>query len=122
MRQPKGEGHSGTTEKEHPDIKVNIVRDSTGVVTAKLLAEKDNPQADAVWGLAATSLLVADQQGLLEPYAPAGLDRILPEFRDSQNPPHWVGIDTYPASHNELPLQKQGRGSPPTAPLPSQWV
>ena len=44
--------------KAHPDIKVNFVRDSTGVVTAKLLAEKDNPQADVVWGLAATSLLI----------------------------------------------------------------
>ena len=32
--------------KAHPEIKVNIVRDSTGVVTAKLIAEKDNPQAD----------------------------------------------------------------------------
>lgn len=59
-------------QKEHPDIKVNKVRDSTGVVIAKLLAEKDNPQADAVWGLAVSSLLVADQQGMLETYAPRG--------------------------------------------------
>ena len=28
--------------EEHPDIKINWVRDSTGIVTAKLLAEKDN--------------------------------------------------------------------------------
>ena len=47
--------------KAHPEIKVNIVRDSTGIVTAKLLAEKDNPRADLVWGTAATSLLVADR-------------------------------------------------------------
>ena len=46
--------------QKYPNIKVNIVRDSTGIVTAKLLAEKANPQADVVWGLAATSLLVAD--------------------------------------------------------------
>ena len=44
--------------QKYPNIKVNIVRDSTGIVTAKLLAEKANPQADAVWGLAATSLWV----------------------------------------------------------------
>ena len=36
---------------DHPDIKINWVRDSTGVITAKLLAEKNNPQADVVWGL-----------------------------------------------------------------------
>jgi iron(III) transport system substrate-binding protein len=29
-------------KKAHPDINLNIVRDSTGIVTAKLLAEKDN--------------------------------------------------------------------------------
>lgn len=79
----------------YPDIKVNIVRDSTGIVTAKLLAEKDNPQADAVWGLAATSLLLADTAGMLEPYVPAGLERIDAGFRDPSDPPHWVGIDTW---------------------------
>jgi iron(III) transport system substrate-binding protein len=81
--------------QKYPNIKVNIVRDSTGIVTAKLLAEKANPQADAVWGLAATSLLVADKEGMLAPYAPEGLDKIRASFKDSQNPPHWVGIDSW---------------------------
>jgi iron(III) transport system substrate-binding protein len=81
--------------QKYPDIKVNIVRDSTGIVTAKLLAEKANPQADVVWGLAATSLLVADKEGMLAPYAPEGVDKIRANFRDSQNPPHWVGIDSW---------------------------
>jgi iron(III) transport system substrate-binding protein len=35
--------------KDHPDIEIQWVRDSTGIITAKLLAEKDNPQADIVW-------------------------------------------------------------------------
>jgi len=84
--------------KEYPDITVNFVRDSTGVVTAKLLAEKDNPQADVVWGLAATSLLVLKSEGMLEPYAPAGLDKIKPAYKDSDNPPAWVGMDAWAAS------------------------
>ena len=29
--------------EDHPDIKINWVRDSTGIVTAKLLAEKEKP-------------------------------------------------------------------------------
>lgn len=37
-------------EKVNPDIEIKWVRDSTGVVTAKLLAEKNNPRADVVWG------------------------------------------------------------------------
>lgn len=31
--------------EDHPDITINWVRDSTGVITAKLLAEQNNPQA-----------------------------------------------------------------------------
>ena len=57
-------------KKSHPEINVKIVRDSTGIVTAKLLAEKDNPRADVVWGTAATSLMLCDQAGMVEPYAP----------------------------------------------------
>ena len=56
--------------QDHPDIKINWVRDSTGIVTAKLLAEKANPQADVVWGLAATSLMLLKNENMLESYKP----------------------------------------------------
>jgi iron(III) transport system substrate-binding protein len=59
------------------------------------MAEKDNMQAEVIWGVAATNLLVFKNAGLLEPYAPKGLDRIQPLFRDKSNPPAWVGIDIY---------------------------
>ena len=59
------------------------------------MAEKDNMQADVVWGVAATNMLVFKNAGLLEPYAPKGLDRLQPLFRDKANPPSWVGIDIY---------------------------
>ncbi|MFM1653603.1 putative 2-aminoethylphosphonate ABC transporter substrate-binding protein [Brevibacillus sp. B_LB10_24] len=96
-------------KKSYPDIKVNLVRDSTGVITAKLLAEKDNPQADLVWGTSASSLLVADHLGMLEPYDPKGIERVSPEFRDSQSPAHWVGIDVYETAFvvNTVELQKR---------------
>ena len=55
------------------DVEIRWVRDSTGVITAKLLAEKANPQADMILGLAATSLLVLEQEGMLTPYSPKGL-------------------------------------------------
>src|SRR5512138_2710826 len=67
--------------EDHPDIEIKWVRDSTGIVTAKLLAEKANPQADVVWGLAATSLLVLKPEGMLVPYAPKGLERLDAQFR-----------------------------------------
>jgi iron(III) transport system substrate-binding protein len=81
--------------EKYPDIKVNVVRDSTGIITAKLLAEKSNTQADLVWGTAASSLMVLDTEGMLEAYAPVGVDRILPQFKSDKAVPTWVGIDAW---------------------------
>ncbi len=63
--------------KAYPDISIKWVRDSTGVITAKLLAEKANPQADMVVGTSASSLAVFANEGMLQPYAPGlqGQDR-----------------------------------------------
>jgi len=82
-------------KKAHPDVNVKIVRDSTGIVTAKLLAEKDNPQADVIWGVAATSLLVCDAAGMLQGYAPGDVDKVNPSMKDSSAPPRWVGIKAW---------------------------
>ena len=71
--------------ESNPDITINWVRDSTGIITAKLLAERDNPQADVIWGLAATSLLLLKSEGMLEPYAPAGVENLDPKFVDKGN-------------------------------------
>ena len=81
--------------EQHPDITVKFVRDSTGVVTAKLLAEKDNPQADVVWGLSAVSLMQVQQNGMLEPYTPKDGDKVLPMYKDSGSAPAWFGIDAW---------------------------
>ena len=88
-------GYLESFKKIHPDIEVKIIRDSTGIITAKLLAEKANPQADVVWGTAATSLMLFDQAGMVEPYAPKGLAMVRPKMRDAANPPHWVGIKAW---------------------------
>lgn len=82
-------------KKEHSDIELNIVRAATGDITAKLLAEKDNPQADVVWGLAATSLLLADDQGILEPYSAKGVEGVASQFKGSGDVPTWIGMDSF---------------------------
>lgn len=101
----------------HPDIRINWVRDSTGIVTAKLLAEKDNPQADVIWGLAATSLMLLKAEGMLEPYAPAGLERLSPRFRDQAEPPTWTGMDAWVAAicFNTVEGERLG------LPMPTSW-
>lgn len=78
-----------------PGVEVLWTRDSTGVITARFLAEKDNPRADMVLGHAATALLVFEKAGLLETYKPAGADALKPEFRDSVEPYTWTGMDAY---------------------------
>lgn len=82
-------------EAQNPDIEIKWVRDSTGPITSRLLAEKDNPQADAVWGLAATSLMILDKEGMLEAYKPAGFDMLRAQFRDSRDDPTWTGMDAW---------------------------
>ena len=100
-------------KKAHPDVDLVWVRDSTGVVTAKLLAEKKAPHADVVFALAATSMIELDKQGLLEPYAAKGADRLDARFKDGQTPPHWNGealwsvavcVNTIEAKKRNLPM------------------
>ncbi len=71
------------------------MRDSTGVITARFLAEKDNPRADMVFGLAVTSLILFEKQGLLETYEPKGASALKPVFRDQTPPYTWTGMDAY---------------------------
>ena len=52
-------------KKAHPDINITLYRDSTGIVTAKLLAEKDNIQADVVWGTAYSGASIATASSTL---------------------------------------------------------
>lgn len=82
-------------EAKNPNIELKVVRDSTGIITAKLLAEKSNPQADVVWGLAATSLMLLDKEGMLVAYAPKGLDQVKTSMRDPRPSPTWVGMDVW---------------------------
>jgi len=101
-------------EADNPDIELVLWRDSTGVVAAKLVAEKDRPQADAIWGLAVTNMLQLKELGLLEPYAPKSLDRIKAQFRDSANPPAWVGMEAWAAAicFNTVEAAKKGLKRP----------
>lgn len=103
--------------EDHPEIKINWVRDSTGIVTAKLLAEKDNPQADVVWGLAATSLMLLDGEDMLQSYKPKGYDKLSPKFKDRSEEPVWTGMDAWMAAvcYNTVEAEKLG------LPKPTSW-
>lgn len=105
-------------EAANPGIQIQWVRDSTGVITAKLLAERDNPQADVVLGTAATSLLLLKSEGMLEPYAPAGVEGLDPRFMDKDTPPYWVGTNAWSAALcvNTIEMERQD------LPMPTSWA
>jgi iron(III) transport system substrate-binding protein len=101
----------------NPDIEIKWVRDSTGVITAKLLAEKSNPQADVIWGVAASSLALLKRNAMLEPYAPLNLDSIMSQYRDKTTPPAWWGMNVFGATvcFNTVEAAKKGIA------LPTSW-
>ena len=105
-------------EKAHPDVEIRWVRDSTGIITAKLLAEKRNPRADAIMGLAASSLMLLAKEGMLQPYAPKGLDQLKPSMRDPSPEPVWVGMDVWSSAicFNTVEAEKR------KLPKPAAWA
>ena len=51
--------------KSLPNIELKILRFSTGDISARFMAEKDNMQADVIWGVGATNMLIFKNAGLL---------------------------------------------------------
>jgi iron(III) transport system substrate-binding protein len=102
--------------KQNPNIELKFVRDSTGVITAKLLAEKANPQADVILGVAASSMEIFKGEGMLAPYTPVGFNKLNRRYSESGNPPAWVGQDVFAAvvCYNTVEGQKKGIPKPET--------
>ncbi len=105
-------------EKANPDIGIKWVRASAGIITARLLAEKNAPKADVVFGLNVTSVLQLDAEGLLDSYAPKGGDAAPAFMRDKRDKPVWAGMSACPAAIcvNKNELKRLG------LPMPKTWA
>ena len=101
-------------KKEMPDLNVKWVRYSTGEVIAKLIAEKDNPQADVIYGTAVTEL--ARVKDLLVAYKAKDFDKIGQDYKDPAG--YWTAIDMYVAAFcvNKDRLAKKN------LPMPKSWA
>ena len=104
-------------EAENADIELIWRRESTGTLTARIIAEADNVRGDAIWGLAVTSMLDFKKRGMLTPYAPKNLAAIRPLFRDVDAVPSWVGMEAWAAAicFNTVEAAKQN------LPRPTSW-
>lgn len=98
-----------------PDLDIQAIRLSTGELGARMLAEKDNPQADCVWGWAVTNMSEFVPKGMLVPYKPAGWDKIPAHFKDPAG--NWTAIDLYAAAlvPNTKVLEEKN------LPMPKGW-
>ena len=56
-----------------PDIKLNVLRLSTGDLAARLAAESSNPRNDVIWALSLTNMLDPRILALTEAYVPKAL-------------------------------------------------
>lgn len=104
-------------EADNRDVEIVWLRDSTGVVTARILAEQNAQRGDAIWGLAVTSTMQLKARGLLEPYAPKNVAALRPAFRDPADPPSYTGMEGWVAAvcFNTIEAPKLG------LPRPSSW-
>lgn len=101
--------------KEMPDLKVNVLRLSTGDLGARLIAESANPQADVIWGFAVTNILNPQINQLLEPYAATGVEQLPEAFRDEAN--HWFAATGYMGALCVNTARLEARGLP----MPTSW-
>lgn len=117
VREQFAQEYANDFRQQYPHIDVTVISQSTGNITEKFLSERDDPQADIIWALGATSLLQIAAEGLLEPYAPEGLDRVDRRMRSAEEPPLFVGTDVFMSAFciNTDVLEARG------LPLPLSW-
>ena len=102
-------------KQDLPDLDIQAIRLSTGELGARMIAEKDNPQADCIWGWAVTNMAGFIPKGMLVPYKPKGWDKIPAEFKEPEG--YWTAIDLYAAAL--VPNTKVLKAK--NLPMPSGW-
>ena len=102
-------------KKELSDLDIQAIRLSTGELGARMLAEKDNPQADCIWGWAVTNMSEFIPKGMLVPYKPKGWEKIPANFKNPEG--YWTAIDLYAAAlvPNTKVLEQKN------LPMPKGW-
>lgn len=85
-----------SAKKDLPSLDIQAIRLSTGELGARMMAEKDNPQADCIWGWAVTNMSEFVPKGMLKKYKPKGWNKIPANFKDPSG--YWTAIDLYAAA------------------------
>lgn len=102
-------------EEELPDLDIQAIRLSTGELGARMLAERENPQADCIWGWAVTNMEEFIPKGMIKAYKPTGWDKIPANFKNPDG--FWTAIDLYAAAFivNKRVMENKN------LPMPKGW-
>lgn len=117
MGESLADSYLSSFRRANPRVEITLVPLSTGGTLERLLAEKQSPQADVVWGLSGTLMSLLEWQDVLRPYAPEGVERIYTQFRDSNTPPYWVGYGAWMSTFCVNPEQLEKL----ELPKPDSW-
>ena len=71
-------------------IKVNFVRFSSGEALARVMAEKNNPQVDVLFGGPVETFAAGISEGVFEPYKPPSFAKLPARFRHPDG--QWIAI------------------------------
>ena len=63
-------------------IKVNFIRFSSGEALARIIAEKNNPRVDVLFGGPVETHIAGIKEGVFEPYKPPTFGDLAPRFKD----------------------------------------
>jgi iron(III) transport system substrate-binding protein len=80
-------------EGKYPDISILWHRAPIGNIAAKIIAEKDNPKADVVYGLGLTSITDLNNRNLLYKFIPAESTNLEKIFKSDDG--SWHGFDAF---------------------------
>src|SRR3982750_1134720 len=71
-------------------IKVNFLRFSSGETLARVIAEKNNPRVDVLFGGPVETFAAGIREGVFEPYKPPAFAVLPPSFKSAQG--YWTAI------------------------------
>jgi iron(III) transport system substrate-binding protein len=93
-------------------IKVNFIRFSSGEALARIIAEKNNPRVDVLFGGPVETHIAGIKEGVFEPYKASSFNALPDRFKDPQG--IWLGIADDPLvfmSNNKF--LKENKLNPP---------
>ena len=82
-------------QKQYPDIQLHFVRDSASPIIARILAEKEHPQADVVLAVSVIALEKLSAQNLLQKI-PSAQDQLAPVWKAPKS--DWYPVNAWGAA------------------------